>query len=116
RQAVGVLLVFAVGMGVIGILGLRFSDKFLPIPIITALLPRIDFSIFNPRGFTPNIVAGAVAPAIPICWAWAGNQLASRRERVFIASLSLLLCLTVVLTQSRGAMLGLGVALVVLIL
>ncbi len=101
------LIGLALAMGLAGALGLRWPDKFLPAPIY-AYLPKFDFSIFNPRGFTPNIVAGALAPIVPLCWLWGWQQ--TRRRRLTLFGISLTLLTIIVLTQSRGAMIGIVVS------
>ncbi len=117
-QAIWLFLLLGAGMGLVGILGLRYSEKFFSIPSLLSIVPHLDFPFFNPSGFTPNIVAGAVAPVIPLCWAAAAgrDESVSRPRRVVLFGLSLVLCAVVVLTQSRGAVLGLAAAMVVLIL
>ncbi len=102
-----VLLAIVLAMGFAGALGLRFSDKFLPVQLYP-YLPKFDFSIFNPRGFTPNIVAGAIAPAVPLCWLWGWRQ--PRAWRVVLYGISFFLLGVIVLTQSRGAVIGIAVS------
>jgi len=117
RRAVWLVILLGAGMGLLGALGLRYSEKFFSIPQLLSIVPHLDFPFFNPSGFTPNIVAGAVAPVIPLCWAAAASraEAVSWKARGALLVLSLLLGAVVVLTQSRGAVLGLGAALVVLI-
>jgi putative inorganic carbon (HCO3(-)) transporter len=116
RIVAGVIIALGLVMGFVGVLGLRFSEKFIPLPTLTLFLPQIDFPFLNPRGFTPNIVAGAVAPIIPICWAWGMDRSSRRGQRALLLIISLLFCAIVGLTQSRGAVLGLAIAVLVLIL
>jgi len=106
-SALWILIALALVMGLVGALGLRFSEKFLPTQLYP-YLPKLDFSIFNPRGFTPNLVAGAIAPVIPLCWFWGWRQSRWRRRALF--GIALFLSLVVALTQSRGAIIGLGVS------
>lgn len=109
KIALGVWAVLAIGaaMAIVGLLGVRVSVKFLPLPFLD-LLPQVDLNVLNPRGFTPNIVAGALAPLVPLAFVWA---LIQKRIalRVGVAALALLLLGVVVLTQSRGAILALVV-------
>lgn len=107
-----ILLGLAAGMSIVGTLGLRVSEKFVP-PAIVALLPRLDLSVLNPRGFTPNIVAGAIAPIIPLALAWAFVQTSLRR--VLVLALAVMVGGAVILTQSRGALMGIVVAVGVLL-
>lgn len=104
---VWMLCVLAFSMGVIGLLGLQYSTKLLPGPLLFQLLPKFDFAFLNARGFTPNIVAGAIAPALPICFGWAFGGNLARPQRLLLLGASLGLLLVVLLTQSRGAILGL---------
>jgi putative inorganic carbon (HCO3(-)) transporter len=111
-KGVWLLLGLGVAMGILGVLGLRYAEKFLPLPLLYDALPKLDLTRLNPRGFTANIVAGAVAPVVPVAFAWARVQTGTMRVGAFAGAL--LLSLIVVLTQSRGALLGLGIGLVVL--
>lgn len=106
-----VLIGLALPLGFVGFLGLQYSEKFLPIRAMYDFLPKLNFAFLNPRGFTPNIVAGAIAPVIPLCWTWSINQNAPRIQRAVILIVSILLLGIVLLTQSRGAILGLAAAL-----
>jgi len=111
-KGVWLLLGLGMAMGILGVLGLRYAEKFLPLPLLYDALPKLDLTRLNPRGFTANIVAGAVAPIVPLAFAWARVQ--TRAMRVGVCAGALLLLLIVVLTQSRGALFGLGIGLVVL--
>src|SRR5581483_6424490 len=68
--AVWLLLLLGAAMGIVGLLGLRDTSKFLPFLFLARRLP-IDLALLNPNGFTPNIVAGAVTPVIPVALAFA---------------------------------------------
>jgi putative inorganic carbon (HCO3(-)) transporter len=116
RVSRGVWLLLALGAGfaAFGLLGLRFTGKFIPFPMLDSFLPKVDVSLLNPRGFTPNIVAGAIAPIAPLAFAWAWTQSGARRWGVL--GLAAFLAGAVVLTQSRGALLGLGAGLAILLL
>ena len=111
RWGVWLLLALGCTMGVLGMLGMTFTDKFLPVALYP-FLPKLNVSFLNPRGFTPNIVAGAIAPVIPLALVWMSRQ--RGLQRAFIISVAILLIGVVLLTQSRGAFLGLMVAFVVL--
>lgn len=104
KIVVWVLLGLAFGMGVVGLLGLNFTAKFLPAAIY-ALLPKLNLESLNPRGFAPNIVAGALAPVVPLAAVWALTRRGWLRVGLAIGALFLLG--VVILTQSRGALLGL---------
>jgi putative inorganic carbon (HCO3(-)) transporter len=62
-------------------------------------------SFLNPRGFTPNIVAGALGPLVPLAAAWGLAQTRARRWLLF--ALAVFLAFVLLLTQSRGALLAL---------
>ncbi len=104
ERGVWLVLGLGVSMTLVGLLGVNFSSKFLPL-FVYELLPKLDLASLNPRGFTPNVVAGVAAPLAPLALAWA---LCHRgRTRVFLLAVSAWLGLIVLLTQSRGALLGL---------
>lgn len=108
-RGVWVLLGLGAGMALFGALGLHYTEKFLPLPVLGAFLPKLDVTQFNPRGFTPNIVAGAVAPIVPLACAWAWTQKGWRR--ILVLALALIMLVVCVLTQSRGALVGILIAL-----
>lgn len=111
--ALWLLIALAAAMGAVGWLGLRYSDKFLPVPELLTFLPRLDLNFVNPRGFTPNIVAGALAPVVPLCWAVAFTR--DLKARALLLAVSAFLLGVIVLTQSRGALLGIALALAILL-
>lgn len=102
--SVWVLIGLAFAMGLVGVLGLRLSDKFLPVQIYP-YLPKLDFAFLNPRGFTPNIVAGAIAPIVPLAFAFAFVR--TRGWRIALFAAAFFMFAVVMATQSRGALIGL---------
>lgn len=116
RVSRGIWLLLALGAGfaAFGLVGLRFTGKFIPFPLLDSLVPKLDVSLFNPRGFTPNIVAGAIVPLAPLALALAWTQAWLRR--VAVLALAVFMMAVIVLTQSRGALLGLAVSLGILLL
>lgn len=112
-RAVWLLMALGGGMALLGLLGLRYSGKFLPLPLVAPFVPQLDVTFLNPRGFTPNIVAGAIAPLVPLVFVWGWMQ--NGWQRIGVFGLALFLTLVVVLTQSRGALLGLVLALGVVV-
>jgi putative inorganic carbon (HCO3(-)) transporter len=122
-----VLGALGIGMAVLGLLGADwFTAKLLNLSKVYAFIPRKIADV--PRslhgGFHPNGVAGTLIFIVPVY----AMQLVSafqvrkvRRSRLevlhlVVASLALLVTGgTLLLTQSRGAMLGLGIALVALL-
>ena len=101
----------SMGMALVGLLGINSTQKYLPL-VVYEVLPKLDLTVLNARGFTPNIVAGVAAPIVPLALVWA--LLHRGKARVFLMAGAALLCLIVYLTQSRGALLGLGCGLIVL--
>jgi len=136
--AVWLLLLLGAAMGIVGLLGLRDTSKFLPFLFLARRLP-IDLALLNPNGFTPNIVAGAVTPVIPVAlaFAWAQttrihsgaisgehrlkpitnasipvvSKIRRHTQRIAPLAIAVLLTVIVLLTQSRGALIGLVAAL-----
>ncbi len=109
-----VLVALGIGMGVTGLAGLRYSEKFLEIPLIYQYLPKYDFSFLNPRGFTPNIVAGALAPLAVFTFGLGMTQTPTRR--FFLLLLAFFFLAVVTLTQSRGALAGIVAAVGIVLL
>ncbi len=108
NRAVWLLIGVGAGMALLGLLGLRFSEKFLPTAAIS-ILPELEFGFLNPRGFTPNIVAGAIAPLVPLGLAFGLSRTGWQRYTAWAAEIGTFGVL--VLTQSRGALLGVGLGL-----
>jgi putative inorganic carbon (HCO3(-)) transporter len=101
-------------MAALGVLGLRTVAKLGAfIPAVTAL-PHLNVTGLNPQGFTPNIVAGAIAPLIPLGIAWGLAR--PRGERAVAWLLAAGMSVVLVLTESRGALLGVALALLVMVL
>lgn len=114
RLSIGVwfLVLLGAAMGLVGWLGMQYSAKFLPIAFMYDYMPHLDFPFLNSSGFTPNLVAGAVAPVFLVAFAWAWSQ--SRWKRHLLLALALFFFGVVVLTQSRGAILGILLACAIL--
>jgi putative inorganic carbon (HCO3(-)) transporter len=114
RLSVGIwtILILGAGLGVIGLLGLHFSNKFLPV-LIYPYIPKLDLAFLNPRGFTANIVAGAIAPVVPLGFALALTERGVRR--IIALALAVGLLGIVLVSQSRGALFGLALGLGILL-
>lgn len=110
RQGIMLLLALGLGMALLGLFGMRLESKFLP-PTLLQLVP-LDLLRLTPQGFSPNIVAGAIAPLLPVWWAWGVSRLG--RQRWVWLLLSLVPLGILILTQSRGAWIGLALSLLVL--
>jgi O-antigen ligase len=117
RQGGWLLLLGGLGLGAVFLLGTRFGAGKLPFidREIYTLLPGGLRPFWNPAGFNSNLSGGLLAlfwpPALVL--AWRGESWAQRDAAKLVAvALSALL----LLTQSRGALLGCLVALVVITL
>ena len=110
----GVWLVLALGlsMALVGLLGMNPAAKFFPAARLYDVLPRVNLDFLNARGFTPNIVAGAVAPVVPLAFALALARAGG--ARVLAMCVACVMLLVVFVTQSRGAWLGLACGFAVL--
>lgn len=97
-------LALAFGMAVVGLGGLNDATKFLP-----------AFAWLNPQGFNPNVVAGAIAPTIPLAWSLGLFGKLQWRWRVLVLGMSPVMLVVILFTQSRGAWMGLAIALGVLL-
>ena len=99
------------GVSVLG--GARGGVKFLPSEL-SQNIPRLINAFWNPRGFHPNLVGGFLAMSVPVtaAGAWAARTW-SRRLLLWLFFVGGMLAL--VLTQSRGALVGFAVALFVVL-
>jgi putative inorganic carbon (HCO3(-)) transporter len=113
-------LVFYLALGTLvaalGLVGTRWLDKNPFLASITDHLPRLIRGLPGAgQGFHPNEVAGVLLWVVPVQWAllawlWCEKQAATRRG--IVMGLATLLTTSILfLTQSRAALLGLGVAL-----
>ena len=93
------LLLLGAGLGLVGLLGLEPTTKFLSLPD-SPLVPNLDVDFLNPRGFTANIVAGAIAPVVPLAVAWGVTRRGARRLVALAVALGLF---TIVVLVNRAA-------------
>ncbi len=110
------LLVVTALLGLVALLSTHWGGGKFPVPFLDALygqLPRLIQPFWNPLGFNPNIIGGALAMLLPMLIAFA---VGARRwlVRVIWALPALIGCLALLLTQSRGAIVGLLLALLVM--
>lgn len=102
----GVAAMVATGLlAILSAVGMAFSGaKLLPADW-TQHIPRLINAFWNPHGFHPNIVGGFLAMAVPITAAYAsiGGSLKRRVAAGFILAIEVVV---LILTQSRGAILG----------
>lgn len=111
------------GLAVLGLLGTNWFVKFPPLAAIVERLPRVIRGVPGAEdGFNPNAVAGCLVLFIPLQIAllsgaargWLTSTFPGTRGRWWIwcqASVLALTMGTVLLTQSRGAVMGLATAL-----
>jgi putative inorganic carbon (HCO3(-)) transporter len=111
------------GLAVLGLLGTNWFVKFPPLAAIVERLPRVIRGVPGAEdGFNPNAVAGCLVLFIPLQIAllsgaargWLISVVPGARGRWWIWSQAGVLALTmgtVLLTQSRGAVMGLAAAL-----
>jgi len=112
-----VLLWGGLVLGVALVLGTNFGSNKLPFidREIYTLLPGGWRPFWNPAGFNSNLSGGLLAlfwtPAVILIWL--GN---SWQQRDFAKLVVVVLTVLLLLTQSRGALLGIGLALLVITL
>ncbi len=118
-------LYLVAGVGVAG-LALVGMEKISKIPLlgqVVSRLPRLVRGLSeNPEGLHPNIVAGALLWFIPLgliltVWLWQTGAGGERQKAWSLLAFAGVLGITgvLVLTQSRGGLIGLGVASVLLV-
>lgn len=120
--AVDAFAVAGAALAAIGVLGATWIDKFPLLTPVIALLPRVIRGVPGAeRGFHPNEIAGCLVLFVPLQTAilfeksrrWAAGLPLARRERLADCARAVMLLLTagtLVLTQSRGAWVGVIVA------
>jgi putative inorganic carbon (HCO3(-)) transporter len=98
-----------------------FWTKLIALPI-RGYLPALitDASAFPGGAFHPNVIAGTLAPFVPLAisvgFLTEGGGRLFRGQRAALLLLVLLLSCTVFLTQSRGGWMGLGVGMLLFML
>jgi putative inorganic carbon (HCO3(-)) transporter len=109
---------------VVGLLGTDWGNKLPALSGITSLLPASLRGLPGAEeGINPNEVGGALMWCLPlevalIWWSWRSGWLATARGRLLSAALALLgalSCFALVLTQSRSALAGFCVGLLLLL-
>jgi putative inorganic carbon (HCO3(-)) transporter len=122
RVAVAAFLLAGAGLAVIGLLGTNWQVKIPLFGDVTGRLPKVLRGIPGAvDGFSPNAVAGCLVLFIPLQVAVLGSDLelwarpkrprASAVPRVCQSALLVLTVGTLLLTQSRGAFIGMVAAL-----
>jgi putative inorganic carbon (HCO3(-)) transporter len=86
------------------------------LPFIPAGLYERFTQVFS-DAVNPNVMAGSLVILLPIALGWLlfGWRQVSRRQRIMVGGVALIVLGVLFLTQSRGAWLALGIAVIVLI-
>lgn len=120
---VGVFLLAGLGVSVIGLLGVNWTAKFPFLSFITTRLPRVIKGLPGAEpGLSGNELAGALEWFILLAWALAAwmafRSGAGRRKWAALAPgvVAVIATGTLVLTQSRGGLLGLVAGVLLLLL
>jgi putative inorganic carbon (HCO3(-)) transporter len=116
QRAWGTAALFGVAfvMASVGLVGTRWSSKYPELAPLYNLMPQLDVALLNPVGFNPNLVAGAVAPVLPLGMAVA--MFGMYRWRWLLLALLVASFLVLLLSQSRSAWLGVGVGFLLMLL
>lgn len=113
-QVVLVLLLLAtVGLGMVALLSTQWGGGKFPLPLVGPVydrLPRLVRPFWNPAGFNPNIVGGSLAMLLPIAIA---SLLGAQHwtVRLLGAAATLVGTPVLLLSQSRGGLVGFALAL-----
>lgn len=123
------LLLISVGIAIISLINTSWNTtKLFTAPSLYSKLPQ-SLKVLNPRGFHPNIVGGTLGMLIPLhltflFWAPWQTPLAddsmlrhvfsSKALRLLVGGTVLITGGTLVLSQSRGALIGVMIALFIL--
>jgi putative inorganic carbon (HCO3(-)) transporter len=111
-----VVLVGTALLAGLGIVGTAWGGgaKFLPVDLAQRM-PHLIGAFWYSAGFHPNIVGGVLATLVPLtaAYAWSAR---TWYHRLFLWLFFLAEALTLLLTQSRGALLGFTAAMVVLVI
>lgn len=114
RRLAALALGISAGISVLSLLGTKWSaSKLFSLPQIYEHLPRVIIPQLNKAGFSPNIAGGALAVLFPITLSF---LLFSSKPilKLILGLSSLVMAVTLFLTQSRGAWMGLAICLLVM--
>jgi putative inorganic carbon (HCO3(-)) transporter len=114
-QLLSVLLVIASGgISVLGLVATRWSaTKVFSLPQVYKQLPSVIILQLNKAGFHPNIVGGTLAMLLPVNLSVFLSS-SKRASKLVLTPLLLVMGITISLTQSRGAWVGLGIGLLLM--
>jgi len=116
------LLIAGAAITLLAPLGINWVSKFPALAPILGRIPAVFQGVFAgaESGFSPNQVAGALLYVLPLTIAFTLYAPAEQRFRRaswwIVGGLALLMTGVLVLTQSRGGLLGFGVALLAMLL
>lgn len=116
RRFVGLILIAIPVFALLALLGTRLADsKFPLLGVLYDWIPSAIKPFWRPTGLGPNSVAGGLVMLIPFT---VGFTLGARRRslRMACALASLAAAAVLVLTQSRGALVGLALAVLVMLI
>jgi putative inorganic carbon (HCO3(-)) transporter len=119
RWAVWGFVAAGAGLAIVGLLGTNWLDKMQGLSDVTRGLPRVVPGLPGAEsGFQPNEVAGTLVlvalPAFALAfWTWSVQR--SWRERAAALCIFVSIALTLLLTQSRGALTGAAVGLLLVL-
>ncbi|MBA3534839.1 MAG: O-antigen ligase family protein [Ardenticatenales bacterium] len=125
-QSVLLFVLATCGLAAISLVGTNWTGKFLWLSAITGRLPRLLQGMPGtlPEGLNPNSIAGALLLTTPLLlmllWHFRDKPLPVSSQwqpvaRAFLWLSFLLIAMTLILTQSRGGYIGLGVGLLALL-
>ena len=114
-QLLSLLLVIASGgISVLGLVATRWSAaKVFSLPQVYKQLPGVIILQLNKAGFHPNIVGGTLAMLLPVNLSVFLSS-SNRASKLVLIPLLLVMGITIFLTQSRGAWVGLGIGLLLM--
>jgi putative inorganic carbon (HCO3(-)) transporter len=116
QWATTLLLAATALLSVAALLGTDWGGGKFSLPLLPALydrLPGLIRPFWNPQGFGSNVIGGGLAMLLPLLIAYAvGGR--PWPLRIVWAVAALMGCLALVLTQSRGGIVGLGLAVLVM--
>jgi putative inorganic carbon (HCO3(-)) transporter len=113
QLAVVLLLLATAGLGAVALLGTQWGGGKFALPLVGSLyerLPTLVRPFWNPSGFNPNIVGGSLAVLLPIA---VTSLFGAPNWTVRVLGAAAALCggLALLLSQSRGGLVGFALAL-----
>jgi len=114
RRLTALVLGISAGLSILGLLGTNWpASKVFSLPQVYEHLPRVIIPQLNVAGFSRNIAGGVLAMLLPITLSF--FLFSSKRILKPILGMSVaVMAFTLLLTQSRGAWIGLAISLLVM--